>query len=64
MGIASADPLLALRVKLVTMRAALIGNLIRSVDGADLALVGSIQGAIDAVDAVCNEARRGDVGRQ
>jgi hypothetical protein len=63
-GIAEPDPLLTLRGKLVTMRAALIGNLIRSVDGADLALVGSIQGAIDAVDAVCNEARRGDVGRQ
>jgi hypothetical protein len=45
------DPLERLRDRLVEMRAGLVERLAAKIEGGDLALVGSVQTAISAVEA-------------
>ena len=51
------------RLQLCDMRRALVQRLDRCVSGADLALIGSVQAAIDAIDAVEDRSGEADGGR-
>jgi hypothetical protein len=53
--IATIDELTGLREKLVALRQDLVGRLAASLDGGEIALLGSVGAAIAAVDAMQSE---------
>jgi hypothetical protein len=53
--IATIDDLTGLREKLVALRQNLVGRLAASLDGGEIALLGSVGAAIAAVDAMQSE---------